>query len=144
MKKIGFLKNQSLFRGFIILLGLYLLAASILPLFGWQLFLYGPLTLEAFPIEVGNRLFLIINKSASFMTLNFFALNYLRNRKPLSSVAPLLVYCNFIIFFGVIFLIQSENTSWTHWMLLFLLSSMSFILFQENRNEARKIFKNEW
>ena len=118
--------------------------ASILPLLGWQLFIYGPFKLEAFDPIVGNSLFLVITKSASFMTLTFFALNYLQNRKPLSSVAPLLVYSNFTIIFGVIFLIQSDNTQWSHWALLFLLSAISVILFQENRREAKKIFRNDW
>ena len=101
---------MSIFRGMIALLGLYLLIASILPLFGWQLFFYGPFKLEAFDPIVGNVLFLVITKSASFMTLSFFALNYLQNRMPLSSVAPLLVHSNFTVIFGAIFLTQSDNT----------------------------------
>ena len=75
---------MSIFRGLIGLLGLYLLIASILPLFGWQLFIYGPFKLDAFDPIVGNALFLVITKSASFMTLSFFAFNYLQNRKQLS------------------------------------------------------------
>ena len=144
IKNIGLLRKMSIFRGFIGLLGLYLLIAGILPLFGWQLFIYGPFKLEAFDPIVGNALFLVITKSASFMTLSFFALNYLQNRKPLSSVAPLLVYSNFTIIFGVIFLIQSDNTQWSHWTLVFLLSVISVILFQENRKEAKKIFRDDW
>ena len=110
IKNIGLIRKMSVFRAFIGLLGLYLCSASILPLFGWQLFIYGPFKLEAFDPIVGNTLFLIINKSSSFMTLSFFAFNYLQNRKPLSSVAPLLVYSNFIIIFGVIFM-TSTSTS---------------------------------
>ena len=144
MKNTALLRKMSIFRGFIVLLGLYLLIAGILPLFGWQLFIYGPFKLEAFDPIVGNALFLIINKSSSFMTLSFFAFNYLQNRKPLSSVAPLLVYSNFIIIFGVILLIQSDNTQWSHWALLFFLSVISVILFQENRKEAKKIFRDDW
>ena len=144
IKNIGLLRKMSIFRGFIGLLGLYLLIASILPLFGWQLFIYGPFKLEAFDPIVGSALFLVITKSASFMTLTFFAFNYLQNRKPLSSVAPLLVYSNFTIIFGVIFLIQSDNTQWSHWALVFLLSVISVILFQENRKEAKKIFRDDW
>ena len=135
---------MSIFRGFIVVLSLYLLIASILPIFGWQLFIYGPFKLDAFDPIVGNALFLVITKSASFMTLSFFAFNYLQNRKPLSSVAPLLVYSNFTIIFGVIFLIQSDNTQWSHWTLVFLLSVISVILFQENRKEAKKIFRDDW
>ena len=144
IKKIGLLRKISIFRGIIVLLGLYLLIASILPLFGWPLFMYGPFKIEAFDPTVGSDLFLIITKSASFMTLSFFALNYLQNRKPLSSVAPLLVHSNFTIIFGIIFLIQSDNTQWSHWTLALLLSVMSVILFQENRKEAKKIFRDDW
>ena len=133
-----------IFRGLIGLLGLYLLIASILPLFGWQFFFYGPFKLEAFDPIVGNVLFLVITKSASFMTLSFFALNYLQNRKPLSSVAPLLVYSNFTVIFGAIFLTQSDNTQWSHWALVFLLIGISVVLFQENKQEGKKIFRNDW
>ena len=144
IKNISLLRRMSIFRGFIVLLSLYLLIASILPLFGWQLFMYGPFKLDAFDPIVGNALFLVITKSASFMTLSFFAFNYLQNRKPLSSVAPLLVYSNFTIIFGAIFLIQSDNTQWSHWTLVFLLSVISVILFQENRKEAKKILRDDW
>ena len=144
IKIIGLLRKMPIFRGFIGLLGLYLLVASILPLFGWQLFMYGPFTLEAFDPIAGSALFLVITKSASFMTLTFFALNYLQNRKPLSSVAPLLVYSNFIIIFSAIFLIQSDNTQWSPWALVFLLIGISVILFQENKQEGKKIFRNDW
>ena len=144
IKIIGLLRKMPIFRGLIGLLGLYLLIASILPLFGWQLFIYGPFKLEAFDPIVGNDLFLVITKSASFMTLSFFALNYLQNRKPLSSVAPLLVYSNFTIIFGAIFLTQSHNTQWSHWALVFLLSVISVILFEENKQEGKKIFRNDW
>ena len=144
IKIIGLLGKMSIFRGMIALLGLYLLIASILPLFGWQLFLYGPFKLEAFDPIVGNALFLVITKSASFMTFSFFAFNYLQNRKPLSSVAPLLVYSNFTVIFAAIFLAQSDNTQWSHWALVFLLSVISVVLFQENKQEGKKIFRNDW
>ena len=144
IKIIGLRRKMSIFRGLIVLLALYLLTASILPLFGWQLFIYGPFKLEAFDPVLGSALFLVITKSASFMTLSFFALNYLQNRKPLSSVAPLLVHSNFTVIFGAIFLTQSDNTQWSHWALVFLLSVVSVILFQENKQEGKKIFRNDW
>ena len=144
IKIIGLLGKMSIFRRIIALLGLYLLIASILPLFGWQLFIYGPFKLEAFDPEVGSALFLVITKSASFLTLGVFALNYLQNRKPLSAVAPLLVYSNFTVIFGAIFLTQSDNTQWAHWALVFLLIGISVILFQENKQEGKKIFRNDW
>ena len=143
-KIIGPPRKMSIFRGLIVLLALYLLTASILPLFGWQLFIYQPFKLEAFDPVLGSALFLVITKSASFMTLSFFALNYLQNRKPLSSVSPLLVHSNFTVIFGAIFLTQSDNTQWSHWALVFLFSVVSVILFQENKQEGKKIFRNDW
>ena len=144
IKIIGLRRKMSIFRGLIVLLALYLLTTSILPLFGWQLFIYRPFKLEAFDPVLGSALNLVITKSASFMTLSFFALNYLQNRKPLSSVAPLLVHSNFTVIFGAIFLTQSDNTQWSHWALVFLLSVVSVILFQENKQEGKKIFRNDW
>ena len=37
-------------------------------------------------------------RSATFASLAFFIVNFLRHKRPLSSVAPLLAFCNFLVF----------------------------------------------
>jgi len=134
----------SLFRGIIIALGIYFLVASMLPIIGYQIYLYGPLRVSTINLVAGELFFLVVIKSSSLMTMNFFILNYLRNRRPLSSVAPLLVFCNFIIGFGFVFFLIADGIRWTHWIYLLSLCILSLILYKENRKESTTIFKNEW
>ena len=138
------IKSKNLFRRFIILLCLWLLISSISPVFGYHIFLYGPLKVEPFNAEIESTLFLITIKSASFMTMIYFALNYLRKRRPLSSMEPLLVMNNFLIAFGSIFLVQSAGNSWIPWVNIFVHAIISMILFQEHKSESKTIFKNDW
>ena len=63
---------------------------ALLPLFGLDLVLFGQVELSAAkPVEDAN-LHLFMVRSAAFATFAIFALNFLRRRRPLSSVAP---YC---------------------------------------------------
>ena len=96
---------QKIFMG---LLCFYLTVSAILPLFGYNI------TLAAMAFETFNpepeSYYLCVIHSAAFMMLAFFGLNYLRRRRPLSSVAPLLVFNNFLILFGVLYqLISFSN-----------------------------------
>ena len=84
-------------------------------------------------------------RAASFMTMAYFIFKYLRNRKPLSSVVPVLVFINFLIFFSVIYTIRSGHIwSWKEWSVFGFLLVLSWVLFRENRSEATKIFSKDW
>ena len=84
-------------------------------------------------------------RAASFMTMAYFIFKYLRNRKPLSSVVPVLVFINFLIFFSVIYTIRSGHVwSWKEWSVFGFLLVLSWVLFRENRSEATKIFSRDW
>lgn len=86
-----------------------------------------------------------IVRAASFMTMAYFIFKYLRNRKPLSSVVPVLVFINFLIFFSVIYTLKSGYVwTWKEWSVFGFLLALSWVLFRENRSEATKIFSKDW
>ena len=86
-----------------------------------------------------------IVRAASFMTMAYFIFKYLRNRKPLSSVVPVLVFINFLIFFSVIYTLRSGYVwTWKEWSVFGFLLVLSWVLFRENRSEATKIFSRDW
>ena len=86
-----------------------------------------------------------IVRAASFMTMAYFIFKYLRNRKPLSSVVPVLVFINFLIFFSAIYTLRSGYIwSWREWSVFGFLLVLSWVLFRENRSEATKIFSRDW
>ena len=86
-----------------------------------------------------------IVRAASFMTMAYFIFKYLRNRKPLSSVVPVLVFINSLIFFSVIYTLKSGHIwSWKEWSVFGFLLVLSWVLFRENRSEATKIFSRDW
>ena len=86
-----------------------------------------------------------IVRAASFMTMAYFIFKYLRNRKPLSSVVPVLVFINFLIFFSVIYTLRSGFVwTWKEWSVFGFLLVLSWVLFRENRSEATKIFSRDW
>ena len=68
-----------------------LVTASLFPLFGYELVI-SQLEIRKI-IEVPTDFsYLLVVRSSSFATLAFFGMNYLRRKRPLSSVEPLLVY----------------------------------------------------
>ena len=130
---------QKIFMG---LLCFYLTVSAILPLFGYNITLAG-MAFETFNTEPESYHLHVI-RSAAFMMLAFFALNYLRRRRPLSSVAPLLVFNNFLILFGVLYQLISFSNIFTYWVVIAMLVPLSFWLYRQNNNESRTIFSNDW
>ena len=82
------------------LIALVLLLMAVLPLLGFNLILVqGPGALEPFDAS-SEPIYLFIGRSAGLATASFFAINFLRHRRPLTAAAPLLVYANFTLFSG--------------------------------------------
>ena len=135
-------KLETVQKIFMSLLCFYLTVSAILPLFGYNI------TLAAMAFETFNpepeSYYLHVIRSAAFMMLAFFGLNYLRRRRPLSSVAPLLVFNNFLILFGVLYQLISFSNIFTYWVAIAMLVPLSFWLYRQNNNESRTIFSNDW
>jgi len=82
-------------------------------------------------------------RSAAFLTIVYFIINHLRQKKPLSSVSPIFVYVNCLLLFSTILLIKNSGPT-TEWLMVIFVAIFSGILFFENKNESNKIFKDAW
>ena len=136
-------------RIFMVVLLLWLLAGALLPLVNIGLFLpvlsFVSLTDPATGDYQLISLRLQIVRAASFMTMAYFIFKYLRNRKPLSSVVPVLVFTNFLIFFSIIYTLRTGLIwSWEEWVAFTFLVILAPLLYKENRGEASKIFSRDW
>ena len=130
-----------IFVGFIALvLGLM----AVLPLLGFNLILVlGPLNFEPFDPST-SPVYLFVGRSAGLATAAFFAVNFLRHRRPLTSAAPLLVYANFTLVFGVAYLLQTSSFQLIQLWPVPILIALSVFLFKQNERESTKIFTKDW
>ena len=97
---------MGVFRVALLMLTLLMLSMACLPIFGLDLVLFGRVELVAANVDDSNiHLFMV--RSASFATFATFALNFLRRRRPLSSVAPLLFFCSWTLIFQPAFVLLS-------------------------------------
>jgi hypothetical protein len=130
-----------IFVGFI---ALVLILMAVLPLLGFNLILVlGPLALEPFDPST-EPVYLFVSRSAGLATAAFFAVNFLRHRRPLSSVAPLLVYANLTLLFGVAYLLQTSSFQMIQLWPAPILIALSVFLFKQNQGESAKIFTRDW
>ena len=130
-----------------ILLGfiaLILMLMAVLPLVGFNLILVmGPFALEPFDPST-ELVYLFVARSAGLATAAFFAINFLRHRRPLTSAAPLLVYANFTILFGVAYLLMTPGFQLIQLWPVPILIALSVFLFKQNQRESAKIFTKDW
>ena len=129
------------FVGFI---ALVLMLMAVLPLVGFNLILVmGPFALEPFDPST-ELVYLFVARSAGLATAAFFAINFLRHRRPLTSAAPLLVYANFTILFGVVYLLMTPAFQLFQLWPAPILIALSVFLFKQNQRESAKIFTKDW
>ena len=82
-------------------------------------------------------------RSACFLTLSYFIVNYLRHRKPLSSVVPILTFSFFYTIFRVGFLIKKGGPN-MEWLVIAFSSGLTTMLYLEYKAEINKIFTKSW
>ena len=129
------------FVGFI---ALVLMLMAVLPLVGFNLILVmGPFALEPFDPST-ELVYLFVARSAGLATAAFFAINFLRHRRPLTSAAPLLVYANFTILFGVAYLLMTPGFQLIQLWPVPILIALSVFLFKQNQRESAKFFTKDW
>ena len=131
-------------RIFIGLIALVLMLMAVLPLFGFNLILVlGPVALEPFDAS-SEPIYLFVSRSAGLATAAFFAVNFLRHRRPLTAVSPLLAYANFTLFFGIAYLLLTSSFQLINLWPAPLLIALSVFLFKQNQRESAKIFSQDW
>ena len=126
-------------RLFIGSLALALTGTALAPLFGMSTLIYS-LSLADEPVATN----FIVIRCATFATLAYFSVNFLRRKRPLSSVAPMLVFCNFTVFFGAALMLQRSQFDVMAWATLVLIGGVSVFLYRENRAQNKVIFRDGW
>ena len=132
-----------IFNAVVMSLALLMAVMAVLPLYGMDLVLIGKGELTNVLIDESN-LHLYMVRSAAFATFATFSLNYLRRRRPLSSVAPLLYFCTWALVFGPAYVFVYASPNWKQAAFLVFTCVLVFILFRENEREAKSIFVDEW
>ena len=118
-------------------------AMALLPLFGLDLVLMGEGKLRSAQIDEAN-LHLNMVRSAAFASFTSFSVNYLRRRRPLSSVAPLLYFCVWALFFGPVYVFMYSEFQLADVAFLLFVFVITVVLYRENQKEAKTIFVEEW
>ena len=131
------------FRAALVVLTLLMLSIAFLPIFGLDLVLFGRVELEVVNVDDSNiHLFMV--RSAAFATFATFVFNFLRRRRPLSSVAPLLFFCSWALIFQPAFVLVYQEINSRHIIFYLFTLLLALILYRENKNEAKRIFVDEW
>ena len=125
------------------LIVIWMTIASLLPFFGINFVLFRGATIEPILLNEENT-YLHVVRSAAFATMALFGLNYLRNKRPLSAVAPLLVFASFLCIYAPLYLFIRGTSYWWEWASFTFMVGLAVILFRENKAEAKKIFLNDW
>ena len=122
---------------------IWMTIASLLPFFGINFVLFRGATIEPILLNEENT-YLHVVRSAAFATMALFGINYLRNKRPLSAVAPLVVYGSFLCIYAPLYLLIRGTSHWGEWASVAFMIFLAVILFRENKAEAKKIFLNDW
>ena len=122
---------------------IWMTIASLLPFFGINFVLFRGATVEPIILTDENT-YLHVVRSAAFASMAFFGINYLRNKRPLSAVAPLLVLASFLSVYAPLYLFIRGTSYWWEWASFAFMVGLAVVLFRENKAEAKKIFLNDW
>ena len=122
---------------------IWMTIASLLPFFGINFVLFRGATVEPIILTDENT-YLHVVRSAAFASMALFGINFLRNKRPLSAVAPLLVLASFLCIYAPLYLFTRGNSYWWEWASFALMVVLVVVLFRENKAEAKKIFLNDW
>ncbi|MDC3015426.1 hypothetical protein OA010_01280 [Luminiphilus sp.] len=132
-----------IFNTALLLLTILMAVMALLPLFGLDLVLMGEGKLRSARIDEAN-LHLNMVRSAAFASFASFSVNYLRRRRPLSSVAPLLYFCIWALFFAPAYVFMYSEFQRADVAFLVFVFAITVVLYRENQKEAKTIFVEKW
>ena len=135
--------HMRIFNTALLLLTILMTVMALLPLFGLDLVLMGEGKLRSARIDEAN-LHLNMVRSAAFASFASFSVNYLRRRRPLSSVAPLLYFCIWALFFAPAYVFMYSEFQRADVAFLVFVFAITVVLYRENQKEAKTIFVEEW
>ena len=132
-----------IFNAALLLLTILMVVMALLPLFGMDLVLMGEWKLRSAQIDETNQ-HLNMVRSAAFASFASFSVNYLRRRRPLSSVAPLLYFCVWALLFAPVYVFTYSEFQLADVAFLLFVFVITVVLYRENQREAKTIFVEEW
>lgn len=124
-------------------LAVFAISASILPVFGYQLFTF-PIKLEVIQDLSFDYVRLLLLRSSVFLTMSIFLLNYALYRRPYSALAPVAVFCytlSIFEFLSQFIIAQTTEYSSNPFAIVFWLL-IGAILHYKNAMNAKTIFRN--
>jgi peptidoglycan/LPS O-acetylase OafA/YrhL len=119
-----------------------MLVTAALPLFGLNFIL--PRAELGHIADLDGHYYLFVLRSAALLTTVFFAINFLRHKRPLSSASPLLVFSNALILSGISFLFAYQDFSPARWFAVLALLPVSIFFGVQNESESKRIFVDSW
>lgn len=134
---------EKLFNLMLIFLAVFAISASILPVFGYQLFSF-PIKLEVIQDLSFDYVRLLLLRSSVFLTMSIFLLNYALYRRPYSALAPVAVFCytlSIFEFLSQFIIAQTTEYSSNPFAIVFWLI-VGAILHYKNAMNAKTIFRN--
>lgn len=134
---------EKLFNLMLIFLAVFAISASILPVFGYQLFTF-PIKFEAFQDLSFDYIRLLLLRSSVFLTMSIFLLNYALYRRPYSALAPVAVFCYTLSIFEFLsqFIIAQTTEYSSNPLVIVFWLLIGAILHYKNAMNAKTIFKN--
>ncbi len=125
---------------FLVTILIWFISAAMSPFF--DIYFWFPYIETTIDDSLGFQRALTV-RSAIFLTLSYFIINYLRHRKPLSSVVPILIFTIFYSIFRAGFLLKNGGPN-TEWLVIAFTLIFSIMLYLEYKTETNKIFSNSW
>ena len=124
------------------LIAVYAMTAAIVPVFGYQLFIF-PIKFEIIQNLSFDYVRLLLLRSCVFTTMAVFIVNYALYRRPYSALAPVAVFCyslSIFEFLAQFTLAQTTDYSISPFGIVFFLS-IAILAHYKNSKSANSIFR---
>ena len=124
------------------LVAVYAMTAAIVPVFGYQLFIF-PIKFEIIQNLSFDYVRLLLLRSCVFTTMAVFIVNYALYKRPYSALSPVAVFCyslSIFEFFAQFTLAQTTDYSISPSGIVFFLS-IAILAHYKNSKSANSIFR---
>ena len=125
------------------LIAVYAMTAAIVPLFGYQLFIF-PIKLEVIQDFSFDYVRLLLLRSCVFLTMAVFIFNYALYKRPYSALAPVAVFCYSLSIFELLaqFTIQQTTEYSSNPFAIVLWLVVGALTHYQNARNAKTIFRD--
>ena len=134
---------ETLFNLLLLVLAFYVISAAIIPLFGYQLFIF-PIKLEVIQDLSFDYVRLLLLRSCVFLTMAVFIFNYALYKRPYSALAPVAVFCYSLSIFEFLaqFTIQQTTEYSSNPFAIVLWLIVGALTHYKNARSAKTIFRD--